>query len=294
MKRLNVKEIEECYKEILKDISLMGKHIAIDGKELRSAIPEGKKHSLVQMVNVWSSEYGLSFGQMKIEEKSNEIKAIPELLKMFACRGSVVSIDAIGCQKEIIEQIEVLGGKYVIGLKSNQKELYSQVESEMTRQFKQLEKTMYIERDKTGSRGEERRVMVLENLTFIDAKEAWKGLKSVVMVERIRINKGKEERSKSYYISSIEGENANYYANIIRKHWSIENQLHRQATLWHLDMTFKEDDSPLKGQNALIHLHIIRKWALYLLKKEGSSISINRKRKKAARNHSFLKKILFE
>ena len=284
-KHLSPKALQDCYAGLLKDISLAGRQLALDGKELRSATPRGKKHSKVQMVNVWVEELGLSFGQQQVEEKSNEITAIPQLLDMLECKGAVVSIDAIGCQKEIVEQIREKGADYVIALKKNQKELYEQVTSEMDRQKSSL--NPFISRDLGHGRAEERKVYILENLEFVDERHMWKDLSSVALVERKVIREGKEQQGQYLYISSLQGCGERQMCEYIRKQWGIENGLH-----WQLDVTFREDDSVVREENALVNLHLIRKWALFILKKDPEKISMARKRKKAARNNQYLKQLI--
>jgi len=284
-KHLNPTELEKAYNELLSDISLKNKQISIDGKELRSCIPKGKKHSLVQMVNVWVSDYQLSFGQKKIEEKSNEITAIPKLLDKLDCKDSIISIDAIACQKEIVAKIVDKQADYVIALKKNQKVLYQQAEQELLRQKSQL--PYYVSRDLGHGRAEKRTIYVLENLSFIDSLEEWENVNSIILVERLTQRDGKEIRNNSLFISSLKENSPEKIGKYIRNHWSIENQLH-----WHLDVTFGEDNSRIRKENAIVNLHLIRKWSLALLKKNDQKISIKRKRKKAARSNHFLKDIL--
>jgi predicted transposase YbfD/YdcC len=285
-KHLNTKELEDCYSKLATDMSLSLRQVMIDGKELRSCIPKGKKHSLVQLVNIWVSDLGLSFGQLKVDKKSNEIKAIPALLKLVDCKNSIVSIDAIGCQKQIVSDIVDKEADYVIALKKNQKGLYEQIESEFSRCLPNL--SYHESRNLDHGRAELRKVYLLEDLQFVEMSEQWKGLKSVAMVERNIWRDGELKTTKRLYISSLSNTTPQKIGNYIRNHWAIENELH-----WHLDVTFKEDDSRVKAENAIINLHLIRKWALFLLKKEPSKISLNRKRKKAARNNQFLKSILW-
>lgn len=174
---------------------------------------------------------------------------------------------------------------YVIALKKNQKQLYEQAEAELLRQKAQLPHA--ISRDLGHGRGEKRTVYVLENLSFIDSSLDWQGLNSIVLVERLSKQDGKENISNTLYISSLKNINPEKIADYIRNHWSIENQLH-----WQLDVTFGEDNSRIRKENAIINLHLIRKWALFLLKKDTEKISLKRKRKKASRNHEYLKKLL--
>jgi len=277
-------QLEGCFKACWRDITLSGQHLRIDGKELRGTIPLGKKHALVQIVNVWVDEVGLSFGQQQIDTKSNEIVAIPKLLDTVDCQGSVVTIDAIGAQKVIVEKIRSKQADYVIALKANQGGLYEQVADFMEKRQAQLPVHRSI--DKGHGRGEERNVYVSSNIALVDEAEQWKDLCSLAMVERVRhTNKG-IKRQVQYYISSLEP-TAEQMAHYVREHWAIENKLH-----WQLDFTFREDDCRVKKDNGPANLHLVRKWALHLLKKGSQKISIKRKRKKAARNNGYLIQIL--
>jgi len=122
-KHLDNKELEGCFKSFIGDLSLSNRQLIVDGKELRSTIPQGKKHALVRLVNVWVHDLGLSFGQQQVDKKSNEITVIPALLDLVDCRGSVVTIDAMGCQKNGVAKIRDKGADYVIALKANQRDL---------------------------------------------------------------------------------------------------------------------------------------------------------------------------
>lgn len=282
---LNPSEIQQSYHRLVQDLSLAGKHIAIDGKELRSTIAKNKKHSNLQMVNMWIDEFGLSFGQQRVAQKSNEIKAIPGLLQTIDCQDSIITIDAIGCQKEIVKQIRVQEADYVIGLKKNQKTLYEQVKAEMQRQKNKAASS--VTRNLEHGRGELRKIYVCETLDFVDAKEAWQDLKSVILVERTRWVDGKKQYSESLYISSLENKMPEEMGQYIRNHWAIENRLH-----WQLDVTFREDKAHTKNENALQNLHLMKKWALFLFKKDSDKISVRRKRKKANRNQLYLKYLI--
>lgn len=277
-------ELAGCFKACLQEIVLRGKHLRIDGKELRGTIPSGKKHALVQMVNVWVDEVSVSFGQYQIEEKSNEITAIPELLKTIDCQGSVITIDAIAAQKDIIEKIVDKKADYVIALKANQGTLYEQSRDFMEKNRSVL--PLYETRDKDHNRGEQRRVYVAHDIALVDEAQHWKKLRSLVMVERIRYTEKGGKCQVQYYISSLQT-SAEQMAHYIRGHWAIENKLH-----WQLDFTFGEDDCRVREGQGPANLHLVRKWALHLLKKEEQKISIKRKRKKAARSKHYLKQIL--
>jgi predicted transposase YbfD/YdcC len=282
---LDSHSMEACFKACIAAFPLAGKQICIDGKELRGTIPAGKKHALVRMVNVWVEEYSVSFGQLAVEEKSNEIMAIPVLLDTIDCKGSIVSIDAIGCQQEIVEKIRDKQAHYVIALKANQGGLYEQVADFMQRNKPSLAVDQQL--DKAHGRGEERRVYIAQAIDLVEEKDKWRDLHTLIMVERKRIIAGKQQAQTMFYISSLTDPDPVLYSCYVRGHWAIENGLH-----WQLDVTFGEDEAKLRKDKGPTNLHLIRKWALHLLKNEPSSISIKRKRKKANRDTNFLLAIL--
>jgi len=272
MRYLSSKELENSFKACLQDIKLSGKHLCVDGKELGGTVPSGKRHALVQMVNVWVDEVSLSFGQYQVDAKSNEITAIPKLLDAVDCQGSVVTIDAIGAQKAIVEKIIQKQADYVIALKANQGVLYEQAVDFMEKNLAHL--PFFESLDKDHGRGEQRRVYVADNIALVDEAESWMNLHSLVMVERVRYTDRGMKRQLQYYMSSLvttPGQMAQY----VRSHWAIENKLH-----WQLDFTFGEDDSRIRKDNGPANLHLVRKWALHLLKKDTQKISLKRKRKR--------------
>jgi predicted transposase YbfD/YdcC len=285
LKHIKTNELEKSYLAFIGDLSLSDKQVCIDGKELRNTIPHGKKHALIQMVNAWVCENGLSFGQSVVDKKSNEITAIPALLETVDCKGSIISIDAIGCQKEIVSTIRNKSADYVISLKKNQGTLFDQTSDFMLKRKEKLPCSTFV--DKDHGRGEIRRVYVANAIDLIDERDNWCDLNSITMIERTRIINEKMQTSTSFYISSLRGKSPEDMAGYIRNHWHIENKLH-----WQLDVTFKEDNSKVKNQKAVVNLHQIRKWALHLLKKDETQMSFKRKRKKAHRDNEYLKKVL--
>ncbi len=282
---LDSPSLEQCFKECIAAFSLAGRQLCIDGKELRGTIPTGKKHALVRMVNVWVEEYSISFGQVAVEEKSNEITAIPALLDSIDCKDSIITIDAIGCQQEIVGKIRDKQAHYVIALKANQGGLYEQVVDFMQRNKSALPFARQL--DKAHGRGEERQVYIAQAIDLVEEKEKWRDLHTLIMVERKRIIAGKRQEQTMFYMSSLTDTDPALYSRYVRGHWAIENGLH-----WQLDVTFGEDEAKLRKDKGPINLHLIRKWSLHLLKKEPSSISIKRKRKKANRDTNFLLAIL--
>jgi predicted transposase YbfD/YdcC len=285
LRYLNSHHLEECFKQCLANFTLANKQVCIDGKELRGTIPVGKKHALVRMVNVWVEEYDLSFGRLAIEEKSNEITAIPALLNTIDCRGSIITIDAIACQRKIVEKIREKQAHYLIALKANQGKLYEQVADFMQKNKPSL--TSYRQMDKAHGRGEERNVYIAQCIDLVEETQQWLDLHTLIMVERKRSLAAKEQTQTVFYISSLLETDPRLYSQYVRGHWAIENGLH-----WQLDVTFGEDQARLRKDKGPVNLHLIRKWALHLLKQEPSSISIKRKRKKANRDTDFLLAVL--
>ena len=277
------KSLRSACKEILETVD--HKHIRIDGKEMRGTIPWGKKHASVQVVSAWLSEESISFGQVQIAEKSNEITAIPRLLEDLDCEGGVITIDAIACQKAIVEKIIEKKADYVIALKENQGDLFQQISEYLEKNKQQLPR--YEQLNKDRNRGETRAVYVAKKADYLDAADEWKNLNTLVLVESRRILNGKETFHKRIYISSLPDDSPQRYAKLIRGHWGIENGLH-----WHLDLTFREDDSRVRKDNGPMNLNIFRKFGLFLLTHEPSKISLKRKRKKAARDDGFMMELL--
>jgi predicted transposase YbfD/YdcC len=264
---------------------LTQKQLIVDGKQLRGTVEAGRKQASVQIVSVWAEGERLCLAQRQIASKTNEIKAIPVLLQALDIEGSVVTIDAIGCQKAITELIVEKKADYIIGLKANQDGLYEQVVAEFERVKAAL--PVAVSRDLGHGRAEKRTVRVNDKLTFIDASQDWMGLKSVVCVESTRWVNDKEQFLKRYYISSLSGCSAAQMGHYIRRHWSIENQQH-----WHLDSTFEEDACLVRKDHAPRNLTTIRKLALGMISRDPTKMSLKRKRKKAARDDAYLIKLL--
>lgn len=246
----------ECFIDILSE-----KQICIDGKKLRGVLPTSKGNSGLYLLSAWVSENRLCIGQEKVKDKSNEITAIPVLLSGIDITNAVVTIDAIGCQTEIVEQICEQGGEYLIALKGNQGTLLADVSSAFKLDDKSIEMSQWIDED-NGSRKESRRCSILEAKTVLPKEQLnnWRNLSTLVRVESIREGV-KDER---FYISSekdLGGINKPLYFNsLVRGHWGIENHLH-----WHLDVTFKEDASRARDKFAPQNLAILRKLALQMI-----------------------------
>jgi predicted transposase YbfD/YdcC len=267
--------------------------IAIDGKTLCNSGDTFRGAKPIHLVNAFATENQLILGQLATETKSNEITAIPELLKLLTIKNAIITIDAMGCQKEIVGQIKEQGGEYVIALKGNQGNLHAEIENF----FQQAKDVLPIESgcdftrvvEKNRGRVEERRVWAcsfdwLEDTSVI---EEWVGIKSAVCVQSNRTWKGKTTTEFRYYISSLEPI-AEQHGGITRAHWGVENRVH-----WHLDVTFKEDQSKIRAGHGAENFSLMRKAALNLLKADKSlKAGIENKRKMAGWNSDYLLKIL--
>lgn len=255
---------------------LLKKIICIDGKTMCSNKREGQKPSPI--VSAWSKEDGYCLGQKAVEEKSNEITAIPELLEKIQIKGQVVTIDAMGTQTAIAEKVKNKRADYVLALKGNQGTLYGDVKeyfAEEEFQKKIMEKGNYKKsEEKAHGQIEIREYYQTEDIRWLEQRKAWKGLKSIVM-ERKRLKKGTEEKIEyRYFISSLK-EDIELVSRAVRGHWSIES-MH-----WHLDVTFREDANTTIDKMAAQNLNIIRKWSLSILKTANVSrhkLSMRKKR----------------
>jgi predicted transposase YbfD/YdcC len=240
-----VASLQKIYSEI----------ISVDGKTIRNSGKEKPLH----IVSAWCQNNQMVFAQEKVREKSNEIKAIPELLKKLDLVGKIITIDAVGAQRDICQQIVDGGGDYVISLKGNQGTLHEDValflEDEANTPFQ------HEENDKGHGRIEQRVAAVSHDIDWLQEIHKWPGLKAVGKVTATVWKKGKKTEETRYYISSLQLD-AGQLNNIARKHWGIENQLH-----WRLDVVFNEDKACIRNDNAAENMDILRKWALAILVK---------------------------
>lgn len=271
-----------------------GEVIALDGKTIRHSFDTATDQSALHIVSAWASGTGVALGQVRVDEKSNEITAIPKLLELLEIKGCIVTIDAMGCQKEIARKVIERGGDYVLGLKGNQTKLHEDVKwffEEIERGgFGDLEHRCYESVEKDHGRIETRRCWMVE----ADAIEwlgeqghEWAGLKSLAAIESQRRTGGKVTSEIRYFISSLSG-SAEQLALAARGHWGIENSLH-----WVLDVTMNEDRSRIRKDHAPENLSILRKIAINSIKRETSTKSSVRVRiKKAGWDNSYLEKIL--
>ncbi len=265
----------ECFGQWVQGIcpNLSEEVVAIDGKALRRAVNQGE--TIPYIVSAWASEHGLTLGQVKVNEKSNEITAVPQLLHALKLKGAIVTLDAMGCQKDIAAHIVERHADYVLALKGNHATAHEEVKAffgdAVPPCATQCNETADAEQmgfwqtvDKGHGRIETRRYWQSTDIAWFQDKELWKGLKSFGMVESIRKEKGKSTIERRYYLSSLTLD-IQRFARAVRGHWGVENNLH-----WSLDVTFREDDSRARTKNAAQNLATLRRIALNLVKKDRS------------------------
>ena len=258
-----------------------GELVSIDGKRLRGSVCKGAAKAAIHMVSAWANTNRLVLGQVKVDDKSNEIKAIPELLAILGLSGTIVSIDAMGTQRTIAQAIVEQDGDYILALKGNQKTLHEAVK----RMFEQREAAAFDSQVNEGhGRIEQRVCRVIHEVNDLD----WPHLQSIAMRESRRQVGQKVTTETRYYLSSLKQASAKQVAQAVRSHWGIENQLH-----WVLDVAFKEDACRIRAGNAAQNLATLRHLALNFLRHETSSKrGIKGKRKKAAWNDVYMLTVL--
>ena len=286
--RIETTSFNECFINWVNSISEIteGEVVAIDGKSIRGPGESGNAKSMLHIVSAFASKNKVCLAQTTVGEKHNEIVAIPKVLDMLAIKGCVVTIDAMGCQKEIATKIIDKDADYILMVKDNQKGLKEQIE----KVFKINHLAEINEATDIGhGRIESRICEAIDSLEFLDGKDDWKGLRSVVRVKTSRYIKrsGKESNEIRYYITSLPP-NAEKLNRNIRSHWSIENNLN-----WSLDVQFNEDRALRKKDFSASNFNIINKMAMTLLQNETSyKASKNAKRERAALDDDYREKVL--
>lgn len=292
---LNPEELQKCFRRWVRAVFRFTQKqvIAVDGKSLRRSYEdsEDKHKGMLHMVSAWAAENELVLGQVKTREKSNEITAIPELLNLLAIKGCIITIDAMGCQKRIAEQIIAQGADYLLAVKENQGKLYQAIQ----KMFEQAKGTGFQnmiydsceEVDAGHGRIETRKCIVLPLMYLHQFKLKWKGLQSLVLIESKREIKNQTQTEQRYYISSLPPK-AQLLGPYIRQHWGVENRLH-----WVLDVVFREDDSRIRKDHGPENVAVMRHMAINLIKQERSNkFSIKKKRYLATLDVTYLEKIL--
>lgn len=271
-------------KEILATLNDDYTQINIDGKVLRATAKSGHKKSGLCLLSAWVSDHKLILGQQKVDTKSNEKTAVPDLLNSLDLKDSIVTIDAMACDVKNADLITSKQGHYILALKNNNKHIYQQVSERFAQIKSQLPKNEHI--DFGSGRIETRTCYVENNLTLYDDLATWKHLKSIIIVESKREIKDKMSIETRFYLCDLVLEPIEFN-QYIRNHWSIENKLH-----WQLDVTFREDLQRTKTGNAPENLAIVRKLSLQLLNNINDKESIKSRRKLAGWNDKYLIQLL--
>jgi predicted transposase YbfD/YdcC len=291
---LRPEAFEACFRAWVEAIRtvLPGEVIAVDGKTLRRSHDRGKGLGALHLVSAWATANRVVLGQVATEAKSNEITAIPRLLALLLLEGCIVTIDAMGCQTAIAEQIVAQGGRYVLALKGNQGTLAAEVEEAFidadARDYVAVASEHLETIEQGHGRRETRRYRTLGDLSGVARSALWKAMNMIGMVESTRETNGTITRETRFYIGSI-GTDVQTFAGAVRGHWGVENQLH-----WSLDVSFNEDDSRVRDPEARENLALIRRIALTRLKHDETKLGIQSKRLKAAWDERYLTKLLFE
>lgn len=292
--RLDPTQFQQAFLDWVRSVTRLtkGEVVAIDGKQLRRSADLAAGKNAINIVSAWAEENRMVLGQVRVDEKSNEITAIPELLRILEIAGCIVTIDAMGCQTEIASEIIRKQADYVLAVKGNQNHLFEDIvgyfDWALDDKFKQTSYTTDETISGDHGRIEVRRCYATEDISWLRKKAEFKGIRSVAMVESERqVGEQEASRERRYYISSLEAD-AKRLNRVIRSHWSIENSLH-----WVLDIAFREDESRIRKDHGPENMTTLRHIALNLLKQDKSiKVGIKSKRKNAGWNGGYLLKVL--
>lgn len=285
--RVKAKDFSDCFVSWTSSLTntLADAIVSIDGKTLRSSYDQSVGKKAIHMISAWASSTRLVLAQNMVDDKTNEITAIPDLLSLLELKGALVTIDAMGCQKEIAKQIISQQADYLLSVKGNQAELLRDIQDTFD-----YNKSAFCGKTEEKSHGriETRVCNVINDLKEVATRNLWPELKTIIKIERTReiLSSDKTTTETMFYISS-RLMNANEALYSVRSHWAIENELH-----YVLDVEFKEDVSRVRTGNAHQNLSVIRRIAINLLKLNKTNASINVKRHKAAWSDEFRQQIL--
>jgi len=264
--------------------------LAVDGKTARRSHDRKKGLGALHSVSVWATEFGLSLGQVACEEKSNEITAIPELLRLVDIKGTIITIDAMGTQKAIAAQIIDSGADYVLALKGNQETLHQEVIDYIDKQaesdFADTKARRHLTKETGHGREEVRSYIQMPVPADLRGLESWKGLKSLGVATLACVRDGKETVETRYYISSL-AVSVKLFAHAVRSHWGIENSCH-----WSLDMIYREDESRIRDPHVRENFAWLNRFTLSLLKQHPGKDSIAMKRRACGWSDEFLTEVL--
>lgn len=293
---INPQEFHKCFMEWVNTLyeKISREIIALDGKTARGTKDKFNGQKAIHVVSAWANKNKLVLGQIKVNDKSNEITAIPELLKVLDVSGCIITIDAMGTQTEIAKTIVESGAEYVLALKENQETLYNDVElyfkEEILTQPKKVlnEKELYYKTtEKDHGRIEKREYFMVKDISWLEQLARWTNLSAIGMVTSQRtINDVTTIFTRFYIMSKIK--DVKEFAEAVRSHWGIENELH-----WCLDVGFREDESRARKDHSAENLNIIRHMTMNMLKKESTlKQGIEAKRLKCGWDEKYLEKVL--
>jgi len=285
---IDADQFSVCFSRWVADLANIteGEVIAIDGKCLRRSLDKASKKAAIYMVSAWAQQNNLVLGQVKVDDKSNEITAIPKLLSRLDIAGAVITIDAMGCQKKIAEQIKRQGGDYVFSLKGNQGNLHDDVKTFFTSSLSPAAASVSYDGD--HGRIETRTIRATDDIAWLQKRHDWKSLQSIIAVTAKREMGDKVTEETRYFISSLDANDPKRLERVVRAHWSIENNLH-----WVLDIAFDEDSNRTRKGHSAENLAVIRHIALNLIKSEKKSkVGVKIKRLKAGWDNDYLLRIL--
>lgn len=289
---IDAEEFERSFVSWVSTIATLtnGDIVAIDGKTNRRSHDRSIGKEAIHLVSAFATRNGVSLGQRAIDTKSNELKAIPKLLKILNVSGCIVTIDAAGCYREVVDMIVKQRAEYVIAVKQNQPTLHDDLQR-IFEEFHEDDLLYAHTTEQNHGRVEARECWVInttKELKTIQHKKKWKRLSSVAKITNTRTVNGTTTSENRYYISSLSSGNADQMLSAVRQHWGIENSLH-----WVLDVSFREDDSRIRLGNAQQNFSLLRKMTLNLLHQEHSvHVGIAAKRKKAGWSEAYLLRIL--
>lgn len=289
--RLNPEEFQNCFRDWIKALSraTKGRIIAVDGKTLRRSMDSASELKALHVVSAWASEQHLTLGQVAVEEKSNEITAIPRLLRLLELQGALVTIDAMGCQKQIARQIIEDGGDYCLAVKGNQETLYEAIREHFSTDTVEDEWDVYDCEEQSHGRYQRRYYYTTPAPETLRASGTWSNLRSVGLAITYRAKNEDDEVEPEcrYYILSVPSD-AKRFAKATRLHWGIENSLH-----WVLDVSFDEDHSRIRKDHGAENFAWLRRFAVSLLKNESTiKDTIRAKRMRATYNVKYLEQVL--